>query len=289
MVNLETTLPGKNYTGFPLFGSPDAFATELKDAGFNVFLTANNHCADKKKLGVERTISVLDSLGVKHLGTYADKKQKDKHYPLMIIKNGIRIAMLNYTYDTNGEPMFEPNIANVIDKKQIIRDIAWCKIMKADIIVANMHWGIEYTLKHGREQEKLAKLLTHYGVKLVIGGHPHVVQPIYIKRNGNSIENVVVYSLGNFVSGMLVVNTDGGMMVNIDISKKDKLSPVTIDRCDYTLVYMHKPVVDGRARYQLIPVEKYLNDKGWELLGDTVYQKAEVFYRNAKTAVESLW
>lgn len=289
VVNLETTLPGKKFSGFPLFGAPDSFALALKDAGFNVFLTANNHSVDKGRLGIERTISFLDSIGVKHLGTYVDKAKRNKSYPLIIVKNGIRIGMLNYTYDTNGLDIPSPNIVNVTNKKQILKDIEWCKLMKADIIIANMHWGHEYVLKHNRGQERLANFLTDNGVRLVIGGHPHVVQPIDIQKKNNEIENVVVYSMGNFVSGMLVVNTDGGMMVNIEISKQTKDSPVKIEKCDYSLVYMHKPKIEDRVLYQLIPVEEYLGEKGLLELGEITFEKVQVFYNNAKRAIESLW
>lgn len=289
VVNLETTLPGKKYSGYPLFGSPDSFAFALKDAGFDVFLTANNHCVDKGKQGLERTIAVLDSMHVKHLGTYVNKKSKELTYPLMIVKNGIRIAMLCYTYDTNGMPVYEPNVVNVTSRKQILKDIELCKVMKADIIVANMHWGEEYKLKNNKAQENLANFLIQNGVRLVIGGHPHVVQPIDIRKREDSIENVVVYSMGNLVSGMKVVNTDGGMMVKIELSKENDSAPVKIDSCSYSLVYVHKPVVDGKAVYQLIPVEKYDNEEGKEKLGEVAFAKMQVFYRNAKAAVESLW
>jgi len=101
VVNLEVTLAGKPYTGYPSFSAPDEFAHELKNVGFDIFLTANNHCLDKGKKGLERTIAELDTMQVKHLGVYTDKEQRNLRYPLMIIKNGIRIAMLNYTYGTN--------------------------------------------------------------------------------------------------------------------------------------------------------------------------------------------
>jgi poly-gamma-glutamate synthesis protein (capsule biosynthesis protein) len=180
-------------------------------------------------------------------------------------------------------------MVNIIDRKQILKDIELCKVMNADIIVANMHWGDEYKLKNNKTQEKLADFLIQNGVRLVIGGHPHVVQPIDIQKNGDSIKNVVVYSLGNFVSGMRVVNTDGGMMVKVELSKENGSAPVKIDSCSYSLVFVHKPVIDGRAHYQLIPVEKFDNEEGKEFLGATIFEKMQVFYKNAVGAIESLW
>lgn len=287
VVNFETTLPGKNYTGYPAFGSPDEFAYELKNVGFDVFLNANNHCLDKGKRGLERTIMMLDSMNVRYTGTFTNAKQRELKYPLMIIKNGIRIAMLNYTYGTNGIKQTPPNIVNFIDRKTILADIETAKLMKADIIVANMHWGDEYKLYPNQEQKNLAKFLVDNGVRLVIGSHPHVVQPIKIEEENNEIENVVVYSLGNFVSGMKAVNTDGGMMVNIDISK-DGDNPVRIDNCRYSLVWVHKPLVDGKQKIQLIPVNEYENETGKETLGSAAYNKMTRFSVPARKAIESM-
>lgn len=288
VVNLETTLPGKAYTGYPCFGSPDEYAYSLRDAGFDVFLTANNHCVDKGKNGIERTIQMLDSMQVKHLGTYIDQNQKDISYPLMIIKNGIRIVLLNYTYDTNGIPAKAPNIVNLIDKKQILADLELAKQMKPDIIIANMHWGDEYKLFANQTQKNLANFLIKNGVRLVIGGHPHVVQPIDIQKEDDEIKNIVVYSMGNLISGMRAVNTDGGMMVNIDLSKNDD-GEVNIDSCSYSLVWVHKPLENGRQQFQLIPVEEYDNEEGKEKLGATAFARMKSFATTAKKAIEIMW
>lgn len=288
IVNLETTLPGKAYTGYPCFGSPDAFAYALKDAGFDIFLTSNNHSLDKRKQGLERTITMLDSMQVKHLGTYVDQDKKNLYYPMMIIKNGIRIAMLNYTYGTNGIEIQSPNIINLIDKKLILADIKVAKMMNPDIIIANMHWGFEYKLSPNNEQKELARFLIKNGVRLVIGGHPHVVQPIDIQKENDSIQNIIVYSLGNFISGMKAVNTDGGMMVKIDLSK-DKDGSVRIDDCSYSLVWVHKPLKNGKLDYQLIPVEKFENEDGKLTLGEEAHAKMTRFANTAKKAIESMW
>jgi len=289
VVNFETTLPGRGFTGYPCFGSPDEYAYALKDAGFDIFLTANNHCLDKGKKGLERTISVLDSMQVKHLGTYIDEYRKDIFHPMMLIKNGIRIAMLNYTYGTNGLQVQQPNVVNLIDRQQIKKDIEIARFMKPDIIIANIHWGDEYILKQNKEQESLANFLINNGVRLVIGGHPHVVQPIDIKKKEGQIENVVVYSMGNLISGMSKVNTDGGMMVRIDLSKDSKDNKIKIDNCDYSLVWVYKPVQEGRRQFQLLPVDKYNNPEGEKKIGATNHRALKTFATNAKNAVESLW
>ncbi|MDR2956321.1 MAG: CapA family protein [Prevotella sp.] len=290
VVNLEVTLPGENYTGYPRFGSPDEFAVSLKEAGFDVFLTANNHILDKGKRGLERTVRVLDSLKVKHTGVFVDSLKRDLYYPLMMIKNGIRIAMLNYTYDTNGYTPAAPNIVNYIDKKQMLKDIQSAKQMRADIIIANIHWGVEYVLKHNKEQKEIADFLINNGVRLVIGGHPHVVQPIDIQKDSCDIKNIVVYSMGNYISNMKPVNTRGGMMVKIDISKNGD-EAVKIDSCHYSLVWVNKLVnkKDVPTFYELLPVAEYDNDNGKEKLGEAEFLKMQTFSKNAKDAIESLW
>lgn len=292
VVNLEVTLPGKRFSGYPNFGSPDEFAFALKDAGFDVFLTANNHILDKGQNGLERTVKVLDSMKVKHTGVFPDKEKRDLYYPLMLIKNGIRIAMLNYTYGTNeGHVLTPPNIVNYIDRIQILKDIDLAKQMKADIIIANVHWGVEYVLKHNREQKALADFLTRNGVRLVIGAHPHVVQPVDIQRDSTGIKNIVVYSMGNLISNMKLTNTRGGMMVNIDISKDEETNTVSIDSCDYTLVWVHKLMKDKDTPsfFQLWPVDKINNEEGRKMIGEKDWQRLQTFTANAKDAVESLW
>ncbi len=288
VVNLETTLPGRGYSGYPMFGSPDAFAYALKDAGFDVFLTANNHSQDKGKKGVERTIAVLDSMQVKHLGSYIDMDKRALLYPLMMVKNGIRIAMLNYTYDLNGLKAQHPNIINLIDEKQIYDDIQMAKQLNPDIIIANMHWGEEYWLKPSKRQRELADFLIENGVRLVIGSHPHVVQPIDIQQDRDSIKNIVVYSLGNFISNQSKPNTDGGMMVNIEISKNEK-GNINIDSCNYSLVWVYKHTEDNKVKYELLPIEKYNNENGLQKLGEIAYKKMTSFARNAKKTIESMW
>lgn len=288
IVNFETTLPGRRYSGYPMFGSPDEFAVALKDAGFDIFLTSNNHCVDKGKKGLERTIQVLDSLQIKHLGTYVNQEKRDLFYPMMVIKNGIRIALLNYTYGLNGLQVQVPNIVNLIDKQQMLEDIRIAKYMKPDIIIANMHWGDEYWLKQNKEQEKLADFLIKNGVRLVIGSHPHVVQPIDIRKSGGIIHDIVVYSLGNFISAMKRPNTDGGMMVRIDLSKSEE-GNLSIDNCNYSLVWVYKSIENGRANFKLLPVQDYNDEENRNKLGQEAFEKMQIFSRKAEKAIESMW
>ena len=287
IVNLETPIGITPYSGYPNFSAPIDFAQSLKDAGFNVFLTSNNHAVDKGKRGIERTIAILDSLQVLHTGTFVDEEEKLTYYPLMIMKNGIRIAFLNYTYATNGIDVSSPNIVNPIDTKEIKKDIEDAKILGADIIIANMHWGIEYKLTNNKEQERLANFLIDNGVRIVMGCHPHVVQPVNINMNENGeIENIIVYSLGNYISGMRTIDTAGGMSTKINLHKTED-GEIVIDEFDYDLVWTYKPLIGGKfTDFQLIKVSDYLyTDEGEEYLGK-YYNEMEKFAINATKAIE---
>ena len=134
--NLEVTLGGKPYAGYPSFSAPDEYLHAIQEAGFDVLLTANNHCLDRQRKGLERTLLMLDSLQIPSVGTYRHAEERQKRYPLLIEKNGFRIALLAYTYDTNGLRPQAPNIVNYIDKEQIKADILKARQMKPDAIIA---------------------------------------------------------------------------------------------------------------------------------------------------------
>lgn len=221
VVNFEVTLGGKPYTGYPAFSAPDELAVALRKAGFDLFLLANNHCLDRGGRGLTRTLHVLDSLDIKCLGTYPDADQRKRSYPFLLRKNGFRLIMLNYTYETNGIRVNAPRIVNYIDKQVMAADIAEAKLFNPDFIIANMHWGIEYKQHPSQEQRDLADWLTRQGVDLVIGNHPHVVQPMEIKQNEAGVaSNLIVYSLGNFISNMSQVNTNGGVLLKVVLGRK---------------------------------------------------------------------
>ena len=282
-INFETTLAGKPFTGYPMFSSPDEFAFSLKNTGFDIFFQASNHAVDRGRKGLERTIDMLDSIGVKHTGVFKSEETRNLYYPLMIIKNGIRIAFLNYVYDTNGLPVREPNIVNLIDTTQIIRDLRLTKLYKPDIIIAHMHWGEEYQTFPSKAQKNLTNLLFNNGVRIIIGHHPHVVQPLIVNKENNAIKNVVYYSLGNFISNQQKVNTDGGMLAEIVISKAED-EEVVIESCDYSLVWVRKYMVKNKYNYVLIPSWEPENHKipdmnTWEK------QKMNTFVKNAERII----
>lgn len=252
IANLEVTLGGKPYKGYPAFSAPDEFLTAIHDAGFNVLVTSNNHSLDRGKAGLERTIQQIDSLNIPHAGTYVNQEEREKNYPLLLKKNGFRIALLNYTYGTNGLTVTPPNIVNYIDTLIIAKDIESSKALKPDAIIACMHWGIEYESLPNKEQKFLTDWLLGKGVSHVIGSHPHVVQPMEVRTDSLTNEkHLVVYSLGNYISNMSARRTDGGLMVKMELVKD---STVRLNNCAYSLVWTARPQQSGKKNHQLLPV-----------------------------------
>jgi poly-gamma-glutamate capsule biosynthesis protein CapA/YwtB (metallophosphatase superfamily) len=249
VLNLEVTLAGEPFKGYPQFSSPDELAIAAKNAGFDIFINANNHSLDRGKKGIERTIDVLDENGIIRTGTFKDSVQRDLEYPLVIEKNNIRIAILNYTYGTNGLVVTPPNIVNYIDTTLIIKDIAKARLAEPDFIFATLHWGIEYERTENKQQIDLAGFLIKNGVDGIIGSHPHVIQPIrmyFNDPNDSTFYNLVVYSLGNFISNQAERYRDGGLMVEVELQKtqKTKVSEIRTHP-----VFVYKPSKPGGGEY----------------------------------------
>lgn len=266
--NLEVTLAGPPYKGYPRFSSPDALAVALKAAGFDVLVTANNHSVDRGRKGIERTIRVLDSLGIPHTGTFPDEVSRLNEYPLILAKNGFTLALLNYTYGTNGIPVPKPGMVNLIDTAQIRKDIHKAKQVQPDAIIAFMHWGNEYQSLPSKQQRQLADFCFQQGADLVIGSHPHVLQPMEWRKEKNQF---IVYSLGNFVSGQRKQYTDGGAMAYVELQKV-RYAPdsivTSIDSAGYFLQWVYR-TEDQRKDYYMVPVPQFEPDPTTFLKGPT--------------------
>ncbi|MBR5169083.1 MAG: CapA family protein [Muribaculaceae bacterium] len=251
VVNLECPLGGKPYTGYPCFSAPDSYAERLRDVGFDLFLTANNHCLDRRDKGLVRTCQALDSMNIAHIGTYRDAQERNQRLPYIVNIKGIKIAFLDYTYGTNGIRIQGEVVVDFIDQQRIAEDIALARQRGADAICVNMHWGIEYTLKPVAEQRTLADFLVAQGVDLIIGGHPHVVEPMEMRYSKEYDKNVLlVYSLGNFISNMSDIDCRGGAMVKVTLRMENGRPVVESPR--YKLFFVQKPASRG-DNYVLIP------------------------------------
>jgi poly-gamma-glutamate capsule biosynthesis protein CapA/YwtB (metallophosphatase superfamily) len=261
--NLEVTLAGPPYKGYPQFSSPDELAVALKDMGFDVLVTSNNHSVDRGRKGIERTIKVLDSLSIPHTGTFIDAKARTKETPLLIKKNGFSIAVLNYTYGTNGIKVPHPNIVNHLDTVQMKTDLWVTKAKKPDVIVVFTHWGEEYESLPRKEAKMLAEFCFKHGAKLVIGSHPHVIQPMEWRKDKDQF---VAYSLGNFVSGQRKRYTDGGVLAYIELMKVSNAekSITTISHAGYYLNWVYR-TTDSRQEYYLLSSAKVELDENFKM------------------------
>lgn len=254
ILNFETTVSATGrYSGYPMFASPAALAAALSECGVDAVVLANNHTADKGRKGVEATAAALDSAGVRHTGVFADSAAYARNNPLRFEVNGIRFALLNYTYGLNGMPVPQGTIINLIDTTRIAADLALAAADTTDHVIVYFHWGDEYARKPGAAQRELARWCHDRGVEFVIGSHPHVIQPTYIDRDSTGrATHLTVYSLGNLVSNQRKRYTDGGMLLRLDVEHRDSVPP----RFDagYMLAWVYTPVVDGRRSYRIVPV-----------------------------------
>lgn len=253
VVNLEVPLGGgSDYTGFPCFSAPDSYALALKDAGFDMMLTANNHCLDRRDKAARRTISALDSLGIDHVGTYHDAAARDSLVPFVKDIKGFKVGFLNYTYGTNGIPPQDGIEVSLIDKEKMAKEIKASRDAGAEILVVAIHWGVEYVLIENALQREIAQFLVDNGVDLIIGGHPHVVQPMKVVRNDKEQKDVlVVFSLGNFISNMKTADTRGGAFVRAKI-KRDGEGKAYFAGADYDTFFSAKPE-GGGSNFTVIP------------------------------------
>ncbi len=285
VVNLETPLGGKSYSGYPCFNSPDSYAVALKDAGFDMMLTANNHTLDRLDRGAHRTITVLDSLGVDHLGTYHDSKARSEALPLVKMIHGFNIGFLNYTYGTNGIAVKGNLVVDYINRDKIKTDIAKLRDAKAEIIVTMVHWGEEYKLIQNSSQKSLADFLVDQGVDLIIGSHPHVIQPMEVRYSEKYDKDVlIVYSLGNFISNMKTRDTRGGAIVNAKLVR-DERGRAKFSTAKYRLVFTI-PGKNPKNNYRLVFADE-CDDSQWRGACNLFKTSAESIFKKHNVKVDA--
>nr|WP_246052661.1 CapA family protein [Leptospira semungkisensis] len=282
--NLETTLPGdpKMYSGYPQFGAPDSLAKAIKDIGFDVLSTANNHSCDKGKIGVVRTLSVLDQLGLKHLGTYKDQDEYSKNRILKVSVGDLSLVFLDYTYGTNGLEIPAGTVINLIDKDLIASDIALAKKSKPDAIIVMYHYGTEYLHEPDPFQVEMVDFAFQSGADIVLGGHPHTLQRFGKKtlkdKFGIEKERFFIYSLGNFISGQDRRHVDGGIILKFSLSKDgDRLN---ISDIGYEPLWVYIDRSGSKSKFRLLPVKKYLNNDQERKLPEASFQRMKQFYKD---------
>ena len=254
--NFEVTLGGKPYRGYPQFSAPDEYLYAMKETGFDILATANNHSLDRHRRGLERTLHLIDSVGLAAVGTYRDAEDRANRYPLLVEKNGLRIALLCATYGTNGIPATPPNIVNSLNQEELEADIHTARAMRPDAIIAIVHWGNEYQRQPTAEQQDLAQWFIDQGVDHVIGSHPHVVQPIKLMPHNNyPTRHAIVYSLGNYVSNMSIAHGDVGLCVELTL---EKIGHTTrLKELDYHFVWTERAALSPTGDFRIIPADTF--------------------------------
>ena len=274
--NLETTIAGKEnrYSGYPFFNSPAEYLDALKDAGFDLLLTANNHCLDRGKIGIISTVDKIRSAGMNSTGTY--KSQRDRDSIRIFEINGIKLAVLAYTYGLNGNYISknEKFLVNVIDTNLIKLDIQSARKKNADVVLVYFHFGEEYQRKPNSFQREVVKFAINCGADLIIGSHPHVIQPLeYFISDKNKIgEGIVAYSLGNFFSNQRWRYSDAGVILNIALTKNISSGTIKLSCVSVQPTWVFKGRVENRNEFVILPADTTISTVN-NFLMDTDRQK----------------
>ena len=290
VANLETTLggtDGRSYSGFPRFNSPDSIIDALKGAGVDCLLTANNHSYDTNGPGVLRTIEKIEEADLDYTGS---RKTTDGAKYLVKTIGGIKFGLACYTYETPSSEgrkslngiLVDTATAPLINsfnpaKPQSFYDELGANIGKmkkkgADIIAVYIHWGEEYQLTQNAKQQEIAQKLCDMGVDVIIGGHPHVVQPVdLLTSTDGKHKTVCVYSLGNFVSnqrrnlmGLKTGHTEDGLIFEMTFSKYSD-GTVYFDSVDAIPTWVHLYNEGGKKVHAITPLEGNLDKKAAKL------------------------
>ena len=242
VLNFETTLTRNgDYSGYPAFKSPIALVDAMSDMEIDVALLANNHCLDGGSKGVATTIEELEKRNIAFTGAFRNAEDRNKNNVVYFERGGVRFALVNYTYGTNGLVPTRGVVVNYINKEKIKKDIAAINRDSVDCLIACMHWGVEYERYPNQEQKVLTKMLKSVGVDIIIGGHPHVVQKYEVDSTG-----VVFYSLGNLVSNQRKRYCNGGLLAEVEVIRCD-----TVKHLQYRATA--HPVFVAMPGYKIMP------------------------------------
>ena len=278
MANLETTLSENgDYSGYPRFSSPRELAAALKEAGFDIVTTANNHALDRGVPGVKRTLGFLEEQGLVTRGTA--RSAEEAAGTVIVEQNHIRVGLLAYTYGTNGIPIPAdmPWLVDLIDEERMVQDIAALREAGADFIVIALHFGTEYQTEPSDEQKRLARRLIAAGADLIAGSHPHVIQPYEVvdaqDESGAARQGVIIYSMGNFISNQRGDTKDYGALYRIRLRKEEGITRMT--EVEPVITWVHRYKAEGRNHYRILPVERVLEERNDPLLTAADYAQME--------------
>ena len=309
VANLETTLAGLGngypYQGYPSFNCPDGIVYSLQDVGFDMLLTANNHCYDTGSKGYHRTQQVLKEAGMDYIGTFSSTE--DAKYLVKEI-NGIKVGMVCYTYeDAASTDVVAPNgmtmsnadevLINAFNDKHL--DIFYDEMKQhisdmeaegAEAVVLYIHWGVEYQRKQNKTQETIAQKMCDLGVDVIVGGHPHVIQPMDLLTSNTDPEHktVCLYSTGNALSNQRLGNisyvntahTEDGILFNFSFARYSD-GTVRLEEVELvpTWINLYTSSATGKKVYDILPLDDQIEDWKTQLdLTDNTLEKAEASY-----------
>lgn len=291
--NFETVTAGndKKFSGFPQFNSPKETLLALKETGFDIVSTANNHSLDQGKEGILNTLKYSKEYGLKAIGTY-ESPQKEF---VIEEKNGIKIGFIAYTYGLNSLEFYLSDeelsyMVNRIDEDKIKMDIDKLKD-QVDIIAVSLHWGTEYQREPSQDQIDLGHKMVDWGANIIFGSHPHVLQKSeIIKKDGR--DNFIIYSQGNFFSNQSKESmgnsfTEDGVMVAIDLEKDITNEITTIKNVEFLPTWIYKYKEKGKDIYKILPTTDVLDGNLKIELTDNIKQRINQSHEDSMTILEN--
>lgn len=255
--NIETVIAGedKGFSGYPYFNAPDDFIYALKATGFDLLITANNHALDQGWDGVKRTIDVINDFKIHRTGTFISQEDRDSIRIFLV--NSIKFAFLAYSENTNGLPIPEGKdfVINLIDEDLIKSDIRKAREKNVDVVIVHLHYGPEYNREPSDYQKDIVQKIIELGADIIIGGHPHVIEPFdYFKTNNTKLDSgFVAYSMGNFISNQRWRYSDAGVILNIQISKNIFTDSVCINDVNYIPTWVFRGQTEKGKEYIILP------------------------------------
>ncbi len=312
VANLETTLGGPDfpYQGNPAFNCPDAIADAVKDAGYDMLLTANNHSNDTLTAGIDRTLAQVRGVGLETLGTRLSEMEPG--YAVVDI-NGIQVGMVCYTYAVSATAEGQPNLnfntpvenpgqinfftySNInklySSAQQALQDM---KDQGAEASILYIHWGTEYELTENHTQQVIAQKMCDLGYDVIIGGHPHVVQPVSLLTSATdpAHKTLCIYSLGNAVSNqrreemrLKTGHTEDGAIFSVTFEKRSD-GEVRLSDAQVLPTWVNLTTVDGKREYQILPLHSDTRES-WKdsfALSDAQYAEAQNSYERTMAIV----
>ena len=291
---LEGALAGGEPTGYPIFNSPDEVIDSLRDTGIDVVNYANNHIYDYDDEGLQRTIEITKEKGLDVLGIKSTEEEKSY---LVKEVDGVKIGFASYVFETetingyktiNSNPVSinSENLINTFNYNdlesfynRIASEISAMKAEGVEFIIASMHWGEEYNTYTEATQNEIAKKLNELGVDIILGGHPHVIQPYEIICNESGHSTFVIYSQGNSLSNQSeqeigVAESEDGIMIKFTLEKKDGNVSLKEYKIIPTWVYKEEKG-DGTYYHKIIPVEEALANPEEYGINSDVYARLE--------------